>query len=121
MGEGLGQAQYYRFVGEQAQGPPFPACWRGTTGHRNQMGLGFAGEAGRGSGPRPFRQRREVLFHKPLARPLDGPRTRRYLLCNFFIAQPFIGFQQNAGSRHLSGRGLAGPDDAHEGFPLFRR
>jgi hypothetical protein len=57
------------------------------------MGFGFAGEARRGSGPRPFRQRRQVLFYKPLACPLDSHWTRRYFLGNFLIAQPFIGFQ----------------------------
>lgn len=85
------------------------------------MGLGFAGETGRGSGAGPFGERREILFHKPLARPLDGDRAGRHLLRNFLIVQPFIGFQQNARPRHLPRRGLAVPDDAHEGVPFFRR
>lgn len=84
------------------------------------MGLSFAGEAGRGSGSRPFRERPEVLFHKPLARPLDGVRAGRHLFHNFLIAQPFIGFQQNTGPRHLPCSGFAGADDAQESFPLFR-
>jgi hypothetical protein len=57
------------------------------------MGLGFAGEAGRGSGARPFGEGGEILFHKPLARPLDGVWTSRHLLRNFLIAQSFISFQ----------------------------
>jgi hypothetical protein len=85
------------------------------------MGLGFAREAGRSSGSWPFCQRRQVLFHKPLACPLDGHGTRRYLLGNVLIAQPFIGFQQNARARHLSGCGLAIPDEAYEGLSFFRR
>ena len=85
------------------------------------MGLGFAGEAGRRSGAGPFRERREILFHKPLPRPLDGVRAGRHLLGNFLIRQPFIGFQQNACSRYLSHGSLAGLNEAREGFPLFRR
>jgi hypothetical protein len=85
------------------------------------MGLGFASKTGRRSGAGSFRERRKVLFHKPLARPLDGDRAGRHLLRNFLIAQPFIGFQQNACPRHLPRCGFAVPDDAHEGFPLFRR
>jgi hypothetical protein len=85
------------------------------------MGLGFAGEARRRSGTGPFRERREVLFYKSLARPLNGVWAGRHLFRNFLIAQSFIGFQQNTGPRHLSCGGLAVPDDAQEGFPLVRR
>jgi len=121
VGKGVRQPQRHRFGGEQAQGPPFPPCGGWTTRHRNQMGLRFAGEARWGSGPRSFRQRPEVLFHKPLARSLDCHRARCYLLRNFFIAQPFIGLQQNARARHLAGSRLASPDDAQKRVPLFRR
>jgi len=85
------------------------------------MGLSFAGEARWGSCPPSFRQRPEVLFHKPLARSLNCPGARCYLLRNFFIAQPFIGLQQNARARHLASSRLAGPNDAQERVPLFRR
>jgi hypothetical protein len=71
------------------------------------MGRAFAREPGRGSRSRSFRQRPQALFHKALARAFNRDATGRYLLGNLFIAQPFIGFQQNAGTRHLSGDGLA--------------
>ena len=71
------------------------------------MCLRFACEARRGSSPRPFCERPETLFDKALARPLHGASTRRDLLRNFLIAEPFIGFQQDAGARDLSSRGLA--------------
>jgi hypothetical protein len=121
VGKSGRQPQRHRFGGEQAQGPPFPPCRGRTTRHRNQMGLSFAGEARWGSGPWSFRQRFEVFFHKPLARSLDCHGARCYLLRNFFIAQPFIGLQQNARARHLAGSRLADPDDVHERVPLFRR
>jgi hypothetical protein len=84
------------------------------------MGLSFAGEARRRAGARPFAKCREGLFYKPRARPLDGVHTGRYLLCNFVIRQPFIGFQQNTRPRHLSCSSFAGADDPHERVPLFR-
>ena len=76
------------------------------------MGRAFAREPGRGARPRPFRERPEVLFHKALARALDRDATRRDLLGNFLIVEPFIGFQQNTGARHLSRGGLARADEA---------
>jgi hypothetical protein len=56
------------------------------------MGRRFPGEAWRRAGPRAFRQRPEVLFHKPVADALDRPYTCGHLLGNIFIAQPLIGF-----------------------------
>jgi hypothetical protein len=80
------------------------------------MRRAFAREPGRGARPRPFRERPEVLFHKALARTLDRDATRRDLLGNFLIAEPFIGFQQNAGSCHVASHGLARADEAEECF-----
>ena len=76
------------------------------------MRRAFAREPGRGARPRPFRERPEVLFHKALARALDRDATRRDLLGNFLIAEPFIGFQQNAGTGHLPRRTLARADES---------
>jgi hypothetical protein len=76
------------------------------------MGRTFAREPGRGSRPWSFRQRPQALFHKALARAFDRGATGRDLLGNFLIAEPFIGFQQNPGTHHLSGYGLARADEA---------
>jgi hypothetical protein len=78
------------------------------------MRRAFAAEPGRGSRPRPLRERPEALFHEALARTLDRDATRRDLLSNFFITESFIGFQQNAGARHLSGGGFAGVDQTQK-------
>lgn len=80
----------------------------------------FAAEPGRGARPRPLRERPEALFHEALARALDCHATRRDLLCDFLIAESFIGFQQNACARHLSGGGLAGVDQAQKCVSLCR-
>ena len=71
------------------------------------MGGPFAREPGRGSRPWSFRQRPQALLHKALARAFDRGTTGRDLLGNFFIAESFIGFQQNAGTHHLPGCSLA--------------
>lgn len=76
------------------------------------MGRPFAREPGRGSRPWSFRQRPQALFHEALARAFDRGATGRDLLGNLFIAEPFIGFQHNAGAHHLSGCGLARADKA---------
>jgi hypothetical protein len=78
------------------------------------MRRAFAAEPGRGSRPWPFRERPQALFHEALARALDRDTTRRDLLSNFLIAEAFIGFQQNACARHLSGGGLAGVDQTQK-------
>ena len=80
------------------------------------MRRAFACEPGRGARPRPFRERPEVLFHKALARALDRDTTGRDLLHDFLIAEPFVGFQQNAGPCHLASRGLARANEAEECF-----
>jgi hypothetical protein len=85
------------------------------------MGLGFAGKAGRRSGARPFGEGGEILFHKPLARPLDGVQAGRHLLGNFIICQPVVSFQQNTSACHLSSSSFASPDEAQKRIPLFRR
>lgn len=76
------------------------------------MGCAFAREPGRGARPRPFRERPKVLCHKALARAFDRDAAGRDLLGNFLIAEPFIGFQQNAGAGHLADGGFAGADEA---------
>jgi len=78
----------------------------------------FARKPGRGACPRSFQERPEILFHKTLARALDRDATRRDLLDNFLIAEPFIGFQQNARACHLASRGLARADEAEECVPF---
>lgn len=76
------------------------------------MGRTFAREPGRGSRPRSFGECPQALFHKALARAFDRGTAGRDLLNNFLIVEPFIGFQQNAGARHLSCCGLARADEA---------
>lgn len=76
------------------------------------MGRAFASEPGRCTRPRPFGERPQALFHKALARAFDRSATGRNFLGNFLIVEPFIGFQQNAGARHLAGGGLARADEA---------
>lgn len=76
------------------------------------MGRTFAREPGRGARPRSFGECPQALFHKALARAFDRGTAGRDLLGNFLIAESFIGFQQNAGARHLSCRGLARADEA---------
>jgi hypothetical protein len=83
------------------------------------MGCPFAREPRRGSRPWAFRQRPQALFDKTLARALDRDATGRDLLRNFLIAESFIGFQQNAGTRHLAGDGLARVDEPYKRLSLF--
>jgi hypothetical protein len=78
------------------------------------MRRAFTREPARGARPRSFRECPEVLFHKALARAFDRDATGRDLLHDFLIAEPFIGFQQNAGSCHLARRGLARANEAEE-------
>jgi hypothetical protein len=80
----------------------------------------FAGEPGRGSRPRPLRECPQALLHEALARALDRNATRRDLLSNFLITEPFISFQQNAGARYLSGGGLARVDQPQKCVSLCR-
>jgi hypothetical protein len=71
------------------------------------MGRPFAREPWGSPCPWSFREYPETLFHKALARALNRRATGCDLLGNLFIAEPFIGFQQNTGAQHLSGCGLA--------------
>ena len=80
------------------------------------MRRAFTREPARGARPRPVRERPEALFHKALARAFDRDATGRDLLHDFLIAEPFVGFQQNAGSCHLASRGLARANEAEECF-----
>jgi hypothetical protein len=76
------------------------------------MGRAFAREPRRGARPRPFDEGPQALFHKALARAFDRGATGCDFLRYFLIAEPVIGFQQNAGAGHLSCCGLARADEA---------
>jgi len=67
----------------------------------------FAREPGRRARPWPFRECPEALFHKALACTFDRNATSRHFLRDFLVAEPFVSFQQNAGTGHLSGGGFA--------------
>ena len=84
------------------------------------MGRTFAREPGRCACPRSLRECPEALFYEALARALDCDATGRDLLRNFLIAEPFIRFQQDAGTRHGASCGLARSDEGQEGFPFLR-
>jgi hypothetical protein len=82
------------------------------------MGCAFARQPGRRTCPRPLREGPEALFHKALARPLDRDTTGRDLLSNLLIREPFVGFQQDAGARHLASRGPARANEVQKRFPF---
>jgi hypothetical protein len=84
------------------------------------MGGAFTGKPRPGARPRSFGQCPQALFHKALAGALDRDAARGDLLGNFFIAKPFSGFQQNAGTSHLARGRLARADERQERLSLFR-
>jgi len=82
------------------------------------MGRPFARQPGRRPYPRPLRECPEALFHKALARPLDRAATDRDLLGNLLLREPRVGFQQEAGARHLASRGPARAHEVQKCFPF---
>jgi hypothetical protein len=83
------------------------------------MGRAFAREPRRCSRPWSFRECPQALFHKALAGALDRDATGCDLLGNLFIAESFIGFQQNAGACHLACCDFARADESQKGLSLF--
>jgi hypothetical protein len=83
------------------------------------MGRAFAREPGRRTCPRSFSEGSHALFHKALAGALDRDATGGDLLGNLFIAESFIGFQQNAGACHLACCDFARADESQKGLSLF--
>jgi hypothetical protein len=82
------------------------------------MGCPFARQPGRRPCPRSLPECPEALCHKALARPLDRDATGRDLLSNLLIREPFVGFQQDAGARHLASRGPARANEVQKCFPF---
>jgi hypothetical protein len=93
--------------------------WGFATGHRDHVGLLFAGELGRCAWPRTLIESTHPLLNKSCSRPLNGRHTNVERRGDLVISQAVSRFEQDARASDFASRRFSMPSEGEELLALI--
>ena len=111
-GDGAGQLEFHRLVGQQSQRPAGGPFWWCAAGHGHQVGFLLSIKFAPLSRPRQVIEGAlQPACYEALPHPADRGGAHHQGFRHLLVGKAFIGFAQNQRPLHFTPRGLAPPGD----------